>query len=190
MVKVIAGLILLSPILFFNYAFADGVISKPKVPYYAWGQCIGEGCGVTNGHDVEINGEADVYSERNLQSKVKFQLNSGDKVTGISQHIVVRKLGIVKVINSFPAHVEIPDKKVGSIHKELKFKAGDTIYEIYPTSEGYSLFWYKGVLFCDNAENRPVKVISYSDFDEWQKVKNKKGQFGWAINLPYWGERA
>ena len=152
-----------------EFSFAENPSeSKPPLPQYYWGFCEAK-CPGDGGHwdYYDVAKPVKVYIERSVKSKIAFEIKHSESLTQLKRVNVVKKYGIEKVIRS---------------PNDCNFKVGAIIYSLANYGEGYSDYWYEGkISLCSLVNEDSVKVVSDPVNEDWVKLRNSKGQLGWAL---------
>jgi beta propeller repeat protein len=150
----------------------------PPTPYEDYGACPFECCQYGKWTSKK---EVVIRSSRSSNAPSAFTVHKGDKVSALTGIVVTHKLG--------GASVKEPCK-IG----KLQAKAGDFLWVLRPTGEGYYEVWYKGEVASvwpddpsteqDGGEHRETIMIKEPEYVWWVQIKNSLGQVGWT-NQPY-----
>ena len=147
--------------------------TSPKLPFYAWNVCPGEGChwGIWTARST-----TPVYDSWRGQHQIAT-LKSGDRVAGITGVNVTVKPGVLRIDSNLPAQ---------------GLKSGDTVLTYTYYGEGEADIWYHGRLHsrfdisfarwpdgtgCTNSCS--ATYLSLGRQVWWSKVKLPSGQVGW-----------
>ena len=139
-----------------------------KLPYQDVGACPFECCTY---RDWFARKPIVIFKTMNADSPIAFKLKKGEKVRGITGVVITSVAGKVKVLRNQTFE-----------NSKVKVTKGDKLLILTYLGEGYYRFWYKGKLFEEDANADGIKVLSQPKSVWWVKIKNRKGQIGWAIS--------
>lgn len=139
-----------------------------KLPYKDVGACPFECCTY---RDWFARKPMAVFKTMNSGSPIAFKLKKGEKVRGITGVVITSVAGKVKALKDQPFD-----------NLKIKIKKGDILSILTYEGEGFYLYWFKGKFFQESTGNELVKTLSEPKSVWWVKIKNRKGQIGWAIS--------
>lgn len=139
-----------------------------KLPYKDVGACPFECCTY---RDWFARKPISTFRTMNSGSPVAFKLKKGEKVKGVTGVVITSVAGKARVL-----------KDVTLENSKVKVKKGDTLLILTYLGEGYFRFWYRGKSFEESADVDGIKVLSQPKSVWWVKIRNRKGQIGWAIS--------
>jgi hypothetical protein len=149
-------------------AAVPGFAQNLKLPYKDVGACPFECCTY---RDWSAGKQITVFKTMSSGSAVAFKLGKGEKVRGMTGVVVTSVAGKAKVL-----------KDVTLENSKVKVKKGETLLILTYMGEGFYRFWYRGRFFEESADAAGIKVLSQPKSVWWVKVRNRKGQIGWAIS--------
>jgi hypothetical protein len=141
-------------------AFGQTSASKPKLPFYEWGICPGEGCQYGR---WKVRKETVVYDTWKPNRRTIAHLSSGDSVVALTGGVITYKPGVLRISQDDPAH---------------GLKAGDEILTYTYLGEGFSTVWFHGRFYRDF----DITGAHGEEGDKiwWAKVKLNSGRAGWV----------
>lgn len=159
----------------------QGNSASPSVPFYDWGACPFECCTY---REWTANAPTTLMKETRPDSPIAFELAAGESVMGLTGVVVTSRPGRLLARRTFT----LGEKP----HRTASVQRGDAVYVIHYTSEGFSLFWFKGRLYSDQLDvesvddpkfpsNTDFRVMSTPKVTWWVKVRNAEGQTGWTF---------
>ncbi len=143
-------------------------LAQPKLPYRDVGACPFECCTY---RDWLATKPITVFKIMKAGSPIAFKLKKGEKVSGVTGVVITSVAGKVRV-----------SKSQTLLNSEVKVKKGETLQILTYLGEGYYRFWYKGKVFDEDAFTDGLKILTRPKSVWWVKIKNRKGQIGWAIS--------
>ena len=146
--------------LFALTAFGQVSASKPKLPFYAWGVCPGEGCQYGR---WKARKEIVVYDTWKPARRRIVHLSPGDSVVALTGGVITYKPGVMRVAQDDPAH---------------GLKAGDEILTYTYLGEGFSTVWFHGRFYHDF--DTTAARGEEGEKTWWVKVKLNSGRIGWV----------
>ena len=150
----------------FFLALGGQAIAQPSLPYQDKGACPFECCTY---REWTANKPTVLRAKMSEGSKVAFRVRKGEKVTGVTGVVITTRAGTLKVLKST------------TVGEKIRVKAGEFLYLLTYTGEGFYETWYKGKIFNDSFyNNAALKLISEPRAVWWVKIRNRKGQVGWT----------
>lgn len=142
------------------------VSAQPPVPYKDAGACPFECCTY---REWTANKATVLLTKMSEGSSVAFRVKKGEKVSGVTGVVITTRAGTLKVL------------KNTTVSEKIRVKAGEFLYLLTYTGEGFYDIWYKGKIFNDSFyNNTALKLVSEPRAVWWVKIKNRKGQVGWT----------
>ncbi len=149
-------------------ATVPGFAQNLKLPYKDVGACPFECCTY---RDWFAKKPISIFKTMNSGSPIAFKLKKGEKVRGVTGVVITSVAGKAKVL-----------KNQTFENSKVKVKKGDTLLILTYLGEGFYRFWYQGKFFEESADIDGIKVLSQPKSVWWVKIRNRKGQIGWAIS--------
>lgn len=158
----------LTIILFCFLLISSGQVSaQPAMPYKDAGACPFECCTY---RQWVANKATVLRTKMSNRSSIAFRVKKGEKVTGVTGVVITTKAGVLKAL-----------KATSMYEDKIRIKAGDRLYLLTYTGEGFYEIWYKGKVFSESFEHNPaLKLVSEAESVWWVKIRNRKGQVGWT----------
>lgn len=158
----------LAIILFCFLLISSGqILAQPRLPYKDAGACPFECCTY---REWTANKATVLRTKMSEGALVAFRVKKGEKVTGVTGVVITTKAGVLKVLRN----TTVGENKV-------RVKAGEFLYLLTYTGEGFYDTWYKGKIFSDSFhDNAALKLVSEPTSVWWVKIKNRKGKVGWT----------
>ena len=166
--------------------------AAPKLPYYNWGACLGEGCwSNAEWHKWRVEQKCNLYANTK-QTKIMQKLKVNTYVKALQSVVITRKFGLVKVLNTHVLNTVISGEDGYQKAKAILLKKSDIIYELHFSSEGHYAYWFNGIIFYEAIPDLPgFKVLSEAETTEMVKVRLSNKVTGWvdryACNLNDFG---
>ncbi|HEV7644948.1 MAG TPA: hypothetical protein VGO50_13470 [Pyrinomonadaceae bacterium] len=151
----------------FFLALGGQVSAQPKMPYRDAGACPFECCTY---REWVANKATVLRTKMSEGSSIAFKVKKGEKVRGVTGVVITTQAGVVKALEN----TVIGESKI-------RLKAGELIYLLTYTGEGFYETWVKGKIFSDSFyDNTALKLVSEPKSVWWVKIRNRKGQIGWT----------
>jgi hypothetical protein len=155
----------------------------PPRPFADSGACPFEGCVY---RDWVASKPVTVRAARDSKAPVAFDLARGERVRAVTGVVVTVVPGRIRFARTTTIHFDRD-----SIWSILP---SDTLYLLTYQGEGFSKVWFRGQLYTDvdisgwqPADCRPdlarcgLTMLEPPSTEWWARVRNAKGQFGWAL---------
>ena len=148
--------------------------SSPLLPYRDWGACPFECCEY---REWTVTAATRVLNAPAKGAGPAFELAPRDTVSALTGVVITRRCGAARARRS---------TTVAGAAVAL----GESVYVMHDEGEGFWKVWWRGraenaeVVDPENTQDLPepdLVMIRFPVTDWWVKVKNRKGQTGWAL---------
>jgi hypothetical protein len=158
----------LAVMLFCFFLMLGGQVSaQPAMPYKDAGACPFECCTY---REWVANKATVLRTKMSEGSQVAFRVKKGENVRGVTGVVITTTAGKVRALKN----TTVGENKV-------RVKAGEFLYLLTYTGEGFYETWFKGKIFSDSFyDNTALKLVSEPISVWWVKIRNRKGQTGWT----------
>lgn len=142
-------------------------LAQPPLPYKDAGACPFECCTY---REWIANKATVLRTKMSEGASVAFMVKKGEKVRGVTGVVITTKAGILKALKDTTVN-----------QAKIRIKAGEFLYLLTYTGEGFFDTWYKGKIFSDSFyDNTALKLVSEPKAVWWVKIRNRRGQIGWT----------
>ena len=145
-------------------AFGQASASMPKLPFYEWGICPGEGCQYGR---WKARIETIAFDTWKPGRRTIAHLSPGDSVVALTGGVITYKPGVLRIPQDDPAH---------------GLKAGDEILTYTYLGEGFFTVWFHGRLYHEFDTTAAHGEAGQKTW--WAKVKLDSGRIGW-VNMSH-----
>jgi hypothetical protein len=135
-------------------------MAEPKLPFYDWGICPGEGCQYGR---WKARKKILVYNTWKPGRRTIAHLSPGDSVIALTGGVITYRPGVLRISRDDLEH---------------GLRAGDKILTYTYLGEGFSAVWFRGRFYHDFDTS-----YSYGEEGEkiwWAKVRLNSGRVGWV----------
>jgi hypothetical protein len=165
--------------------------NRPPRNYEDRGACPFECCTY---RDWSVKADTVLYGSRSTKSRALFRVKKGERVEGLTGVVITLEPGRA---------VATGDVTVGGDGgREVRVKAGDVLYLLNYTGEGFYKIWFRGRFYHDQPEaaaehaRRPQGVAARAYIRKasepqtvwWVKVRNRRGRVGWSRQPEHFGD--
>ena len=139
--------------------------ATPPIPYQDYGVCPFECCVY---REWIATKPTILRSDKRNNASAVFTARKGERVTAITGVVVTTRAGVIRMLKRDTMH-------------GTDIRAGDLLYLLTYTGEGFYKAWYKGrILDFGVWDNSSAKLLSKPQSIWWLKIRNRKGQIGWS----------